>query len=75
MDKEQLKQRVSKAIDENRSRIIEIGEQIFKNPELGFKENKTSALLRMYLKSLGLPYEENLALTGVKALEKVKAMM
>lgn len=73
MDKEQLKQQVSKAIDENRRKIIEIGEQIFKNPELGFKEHKTSALVKDVFKSLGLPYEENLAITGVKALGKGKS--
>jgi amidohydrolase len=73
LDKEQLKQQVSKAIDENRQQIIEIGEQIFKNPELGFKENKTSALVKDVFESLGLPYEKNLALTGVKALGKGKS--
>lgn len=67
MDKERLKELVSKTIDEKREEIIGIGEQIFKNPELGFKENKTSALVKEVFKSLNLPYEENLAITGVKA--------
>ena len=72
MDKEQLRQQVVRAIDEHRNEIIEIGEQIFKNPELGFKEHKTSALVKDVFKKLGLPYEENLAITGVKALAKGK---
>ncbi len=72
MDKEQLKERVSKAIDEHRDEIIEIGERIFKNPELGFKEHKTSALVKDVFKNLGLYYEENLAITGVKGLAKGK---
>jgi len=72
VDKEQLKQQVVRAIDEHRDEIIEIGEQIFKNPELGFKEHKTSALVKDVFKKLGLPYEENLAITGVKALAKGK---
>jgi metal-dependent amidase/aminoacylase/carboxypeptidase family protein len=70
MDKEQLKQRVSKAIDEKREEIISIGEQIFNNPELGFKENKTSALVKKVFSNMGLSYEDNLAITGVKALAK-----
>ena len=73
MDKEQIKQRVSKAIDEHRDEIIEIGEQIFNNPELGYKEHKTSALVKEVFKKLGLSYEENLAVTGVKALAKGKS--
>ena len=72
MDKEQLKEQVSKAIDEHRDEIIQIGEQIFNNPELGFKEHKTAALVKEVFKKLGLPYEENLAITGVKALAEGK---
>ena len=67
MGKEQLKKQISKAIDERRDEIIKIGEEIFKNPELGFKEVKTSALVKEVLK-FDLPYEENLAITGVKAI-------
>jgi len=72
VDKEQLKEQVSKAIDEHRDEIIQIGEQIFNNPELGFKEHKTAALVKEVFKKLGLPYEENLAITGVKALAEGK---
>jgi len=70
MDKEQLKQRIARAIDEKRDEIIGIGEQIEKNPELGFKEINTSALVKDVFKNLGLPYEDNLAITGVKAYGK-----
>ncbi|MDD4569883.1 MAG: hypothetical protein PHE70_07165, partial [Tepidanaerobacteraceae bacterium] len=73
MEKGKLKQRISEAIDERREQIIEIGEQIFKNPELGFKEAKTSALVKTVFKDLGLPYEDNLAITGVKALGQGKS--
>src|SRR5690554_3507967 len=72
VDKEQLKEQVSQAIDQHRDEIIRIGEQIFNNPELGFKEHKTSALVKEVFKKLGLPYEENLAITGVKALAEGK---
>ena len=62
MDKEQLKQRISESIDKNRDQIIEIGEQIFNNPELGYKEVKTSALVKDVFKNISLPYEETLEL-------------
>lgn len=73
MNKEQLKQQVIETIDERREEIISIGETIFKNPELGFKEIKTSALVKDIFKSLNLPFQEGLAITGVKAMGKGKS--
>jgi amidohydrolase len=68
VEKQKLKQQVIRTIDKRRDEIIALGEKIFKNPELGFKETKTSALVKQVFESLGLPYEENIAITGVKAL-------
>lgn len=66
MTKEQLKAQVIANIDANKDKIIAIGEQIFANPELGFKEFKTSQLVRETLDELKIPHEDNLAITGVK---------
>lgn len=66
MNKSQLKKRVCDAIDENRDKIISIGEEIFSNPELGYKEIKTAELVSREMKEIGLEVEENIALTGVK---------
>lgn len=66
LTKEQLKTRVIANIDANKERIIAIGEQIFANPELGFKEEKTSQLVKEVLRELNIPYEDGLAITGVK---------
>ena len=66
MTKEQLKLQVIANIDANKDRIIAIGEEIFSNPELGFKEEKTAQLVCDVLKELQIPYESGLALTGVK---------
>ena len=52
MTKEQLKAQVIANIDANKDKIIAIGEQIFANPELGFKEFKTSQLVRETLDEL-----------------------
>lgn len=72
MEKEQLKERVCEAIDGRREEIIEIGETILRNPELGFKEYKTAKLIRSKFKELGLQYKEKLALTGLKGIIKGK---
>ena len=67
MQKEELKAKVFAAIDANAEKIIEIGETIWKNPEPGYREYKTAALTADILKSLGLPTQEKLGLTGVRS--------
>ena len=67
MTKEELKSLVVGEIEAHASQIIDIGKTIFENPELGFKEYKTSALAEKTLTGLGLDCETGLALTGVKA--------
>jgi amidohydrolase len=63
---ESYKQAVCAAIDKNRDRIIAIGEQILKNPELGYKEFKTSKLVDELFKEIGLQNITHHAITGVK---------
>jgi len=65
--KEELKNRVIEAIEKRAGELHSIGETILRNPELGFKEVKTSALVDEKFRSLGLPCQKGLALTGVKA--------
>lgn len=72
IDQEKLKQKVASAIDDNREHFIEIGERIFNNPELGYKERETSELIVKELETLGLQVEKGLALTGCKAKAKGK---
>ncbi len=67
MDKEGLKQQVCAAIDQRRDRIVALGEAIMDDPELGFKEVRTARRVAEVFAELGLPFEEGLALTGVKA--------
>ncbi len=64
--KEELKARVCQVIDTRREQIIEIGERIFKEPELGFKEFKTSKLVAETMAEFGLPHQTELGITGVK---------
>jgi len=64
----ELKNKVCEAITSARSEIIELGEDIFNHPELGYKEVRTSEIAASKLKELGLDVERGLAITGVKAL-------
>ena len=62
-----LKKTICAAIDRNSERIIALGEQIRRNPELGFKEFKTARVVEQTLGQLGLKPRTGLAVTGVRA--------
>lgn len=72
MNKQELKNKVYAAIDNRFADIEAFGENIFKEPELGFKENLTQAKVRQALEELDLQCECGAALTGVKARMKGK---
>jgi amidohydrolase len=67
MTRNELKQRVYAAIDKRAEEIIGLGEQIRRQPELGFKEVNTARLVEETLGRLGLSPKGGLALTGVRA--------
>ena len=61
-----MKNKIYKAIDDNKDAIISCGEYILQNPEFGFKEEKTSEYVKREFEKLGIPYRDKLAITGVK---------
>ncbi len=65
--REEVKRTVCEAIDRRSERIVEVGEAIMDRPELGFKEVGTARRVSEVFSDIGLPYESELALTGVKA--------
>ncbi|MCL1993279.1 MAG: amidohydrolase [Spirochaetes bacterium] len=65
LSKDQLKEMAAKAIDEKRQAIIDLGDSIFNEPELGYKEYKTQAKVKKVFDDLKIPYKDNVALTGV----------
>lgn len=71
-DRETLKNKVCEVIDQHGERIVGLGETIMDNPELGFKEHKTAQRVKDELNELGLSFEDELALTGVKAVLRGK---
>ena len=66
-DVEALKRRTCEEIEKRKDEIIEIGNDIFTHPELGYKEFRTSDIVGSMFKKMGLSYEEGLAITGKKA--------
>ena len=65
-DVQELKARVCAAIDAHRDEIYALAEDIRLHPELGYKEQRTSAIVQEQFGRLGMPFEAGLALTGVK---------
>ncbi|MBI3972155.1 MAG: amidohydrolase [Chloroflexi bacterium] len=62
-----LKASVCAAIDRRAGELIRIADDIYHHPELGFKEFRTAGIVTGFFERLGLPYRDQLAITGVKA--------
>ena len=62
-----LKERIAAVVESHRDDIVEVGETIMRNPELGFKEFETAALVQRKFDEFELDYRAGLARTGVKA--------
>jgi len=71
--KSELKHLVCEAIDAHRNEIVELGQTILENPELGFKEIGTAKLVARTFRELGLASRERIAITGVKAVARGSA--
>ena len=63
-----LKERVCREIDQHADSLIALAEDIFRHPELGFKETRTAGQVAARFRALGIPFETDLALTGVKGM-------
>lgn len=67
-----IQELIIKAIDEHKDEIIAIGRDIFANPELGYKEYRTSKKFSDFMNQFGIETEKNLAVTGAKGYLKEK---
>lgn len=68
MTKEELKEKVVKAIEENKDVIIGAGRKIYANPEFGYKEFETTKTVRKFFKNeFGIETEDKIAYTGCRA--------
>ena len=70
MDKDLLKAKVCAAIEDSAAEIEALANSIADEPELGFKEVKTSAKVAEFMRNLGLEPQMGLAINGVKARAK-----
>ena len=70
MDKDLLKAKVCAAIDDSAAEIEALANSIADEPELGFKEVKTSAKVVDFFRNLGLEPQTGIAINGVKARAK-----
>ena len=68
-DINKIKEDLLLIIDEYKDEIINIGRDIYKNPELGYKEIYATNFSYKYFKeTLNLKSEKNIAITGAKAI-------
>lgn len=64
------KERAVASIEGQASELISLGEAIWAQPELGYKERATARLVADFCRGLGLDPTEGIALTGVKAVAR-----
>ena len=72
MNISEIKDKIEQILCESSEEIIEIGETILNNPELGYREQKTSEYIRRVFDELDISYSYPHAVTGVKAKLKGK---
>lgn len=70
MELSYIESKVLEAIDRHAEDICAWGEQIWKMPELGYKEYETSRFVCKELEKMGIPYTKGHAITGVKGVLK-----
>ena len=68
MNKDELKAKVCAAIDDYKDKIAAIADSIADEPELGFKEVKTSAKVAAFMRELGIDHTVKLAATSIQLL-------
>ncbi|MCD6397440.1 MAG: amidohydrolase [Spirochaetaceae bacterium] len=73
MDIQELKQKIINTIEDNSENIISMGEKIYNNPELGYKEFFTTKFVAEKLENLGLEVSKNIAVSGCSALAPGKS--
>jgi len=68
VDVARLKREVCAVIDARREEIVALGTYLLQHPELGYKELHSSKAVADKMREMGLAPQEQLALTGVRAV-------
>ncbi len=66
--KDDLKIAVQEEIDRRGRELIQTAQTILANPEPGFREEKTSRLVGEKFREMGIPFQGDIALTGLKGM-------
>ncbi|MDZ7671615.1 MAG: amidohydrolase [Halanaerobiales bacterium] len=66
MEIRKLKDKACSIVDENKGEIIKLTKDLFEHPETGYKEYKTSELIKEKFRKLNFDIEEEIAITGIK---------
>ncbi len=66
--REELKAAVQAEIDRRSQELVSVAQTILKNPEPGFREQKTSRLVAEKFREWGIPYQAGIAVTGLKGM-------
>ncbi|MDW7667665.1 MAG: amidohydrolase [Bacillota bacterium] len=61
------KDKIYEAIEKNKEKLVDFGNEVFKNPELGYKENNTKKLIKEFISDIELSDFKEYAITGMKA--------
>ena len=64
--REELKRMASEEIDRRGDEVIQVARAIGEHPEPGFREQRTAAVVSEWFRGFGIPYRDELAMTGVK---------
>lgn len=67
-----MKEKIEQLAEKHLERIMEMRRELHKVPELGFKEFKTAEIIKKELERIGIPYESEIAVTGIVGLIKGK---
>ncbi len=62
-----MKARVCQAVDAHAPELEQLAQQIFAQPELGFKEHRTASLVHAWFDNLGLSHRDGIGITGTRA--------
>lgn len=65
-----LRQTILNGSEEIKSEVIKLRRHFHKYPELSYKEYETSAFIKEWLKSNGIPFRDGIAGTGIIAMVK-----
>ena len=67
MHEETIRKHILQIIARHSSKVVDLAQDILKNPETGFREFRTANLVHEFFDYLGLPHQDGLAITGTRA--------